>query len=50
MVSPTKEELRRKIHVLQKKLNRRYLKIKNFKTLLDGIKRNVPASDKKYPY
>lgn len=36
--------MRRKIHVLQKKLNRRGLKIKNFKTLLDGIKSNVPAS------
>uniref|UniRef100_A0A2S2NZV2 THAP domain-containing protein 9 n=1 Tax=Schizaphis graminum TaxID=13262 RepID=A0A2S2NZV2_SCHGA len=45
MISPTKEELRRKIHILQKKLNRRDLKIKNFKTLIDGIKRNVPGSD-----
>jgi len=37
--------LRRKIHILQKKLNRRDLKIKNFKTLIDGIKRNFPGSD-----
>ncbi|KAE9524863.1 hypothetical protein AGLY_014913 [Aphis glycines] len=41
IISPTKEKLRPRIHVLQKKLNRRDLKIKNFKTLLDGIKRNI---------
>ncbi|KAF0772414.1 THAP domain-containing protein 1-like, partial [Aphis craccivora] len=33
IISPTKKELRRSIYVLQKKLNQRDLKIKNFKTI-----------------
>lgn len=45
MKSPTKERLRCKIQILQKRLKRRDLKIKNFKSLLANIKKNVPASD-----
>lgn len=45
MESPTKQYLRKKVKILQQRINRRDSKIKTFKGLLANIRKNVPGSD-----